>query len=147
MLGWLGSLRAPEGAAVPPPGYPFVLSAGERRSSNATTVFRDPRWRKAEGTLRIHPDDAGALGVGDGDKVVCQSENGEVEAKAQLDGDLRRGHRSLPHGFGLAFGVDGQPRRVYGPAINHLTSSDHCDPVARTPYHKTIPVRLRRSLG
>jgi anaerobic selenocysteine-containing dehydrogenase len=146
MLEWLGSL-ASEGPAVPDPRYPFVLSAGERRSSNATTVFRDPRWRKAEGTLRIHPEDARELGVSDGDQVVCQSEKGEVEAKAQLDEDLRRGHVSLPHGFGLAFAVEGQPRQVHGPAINNLTSSADCDPIARTPHHKTVPVRLHRRAG
>ncbi len=146
MLDWLDSLRASEGVEVPRDGYPFVLSAGERRSSNATTVFRDPRWRNAdrEGNLRIHPEDAAMLGVRDGDRVVCQSASGEVEAPALIDKDLRRGHVSLPHGFGLAFAVDGQPRQVYGPAINHLTASEHCDPIARTPYHKTIPVRLRR---
>ena len=28
--------------------YPFVLSAGERRSSTANTIFRDPTWRKKD---------------------------------------------------------------------------------------------------
>ena len=29
--------------------FPFVLSAGERRSSTANTIFRDPAWRKKDG--------------------------------------------------------------------------------------------------
>ena len=37
--------------------FPFVLSAGERRSSTANTIFRDPAWRKKDphGALRMHP--------------------------------------------------------------------------------------------
>ena len=39
---------------------PQVLIAGERRSFNANTIFRDPRRRKGDpqGALRIHPQDA-----------------------------------------------------------------------------------------
>jgi anaerobic selenocysteine-containing dehydrogenase len=39
-------------ATEPPPGsdpaYPLVLSAGERRSFTANTIFRDPAWRKRD---------------------------------------------------------------------------------------------------
>ena len=44
--------------------FPFVLSAGERRSSTANTIFRDPSWRKKDGgaALRIHPSDAAVRG-------------------------------------------------------------------------------------
>ena len=40
--------------------FPFVLSAGERRSFTANTIFRDPTWRKrdAGGALRVSPADA-----------------------------------------------------------------------------------------
>ena len=47
-----------------PPGddaeWPFLLSAGERRSFTANTIFRDPAWRKrdADGALRVAPADA-----------------------------------------------------------------------------------------
>jgi hypothetical protein len=30
-----------------------------------------------------------------------------------------------------------------GPELNRLTSSEHCDPIARTPYHKHVPVSVR----
>ena len=45
--------------------FPFVLTAGERRSFTANTIIRDPAWRKkdAGGALPINPDDAAALGV------------------------------------------------------------------------------------
>ena len=53
----IGALR--EEAAAGGPGcdraFPLILSAGERRSSNATTNYRDPRWRTIDpaGALRI----------------------------------------------------------------------------------------------
>ncbi len=52
------------------PAFPFVLSAGERRSFTANTIIRDPEWRKrdAEGALRVNPDDAAALGVSNGER-------------------------------------------------------------------------------
>ena len=30
------------------PDFPLVLSAGERRSGTANTIFRDPAWRKQD---------------------------------------------------------------------------------------------------
>lgn len=45
--------------------FPFVLSAGERRSFTANTIFRDPQWRRRdpEGALRISAEDAARLGL------------------------------------------------------------------------------------
>ena len=63
--------------------------------------------------------------------------------RARADAGLRRGYVVLPHGYGQAYpGADGQ-RHVCGPAINWLTDSAWRDPVAGTPYHKHVPVRLR----
>lgn len=30
-----------------------------------------------------------------------------------------------------------------GPQINRLTQGERCDPLARTPYHKHVPVAVR----
>jgi hypothetical protein len=46
---------------------------------------------------------------------------------------------TLPHGYGMRY-RGGEPQ---GPQINRLTASDHCDPLARTPYHKHVPVTVR----
>jgi hypothetical protein len=45
---------------------------------------------------------------------------------------------TLPHGYGIRY--DGGP--PVGPEINRLTSAGHCDPVARTPFHKFVPVDI-----
>jgi anaerobic selenocysteine-containing dehydrogenase len=67
LLGEL-ALLATEPAPAPDPAFPFVLSAGERRSFTANTVYRDPAWRKkdAAGALRMNASDAVELGLTDG---------------------------------------------------------------------------------
>lgn len=127
--------------------YPLILAAGERRSYNANQIFRTPDWRKkdTEGALRIHPEDAEKYGISDGGKVVCESSRGAVEALALLDEGMPTGSVSLPHGYGFNYADDvlSQETKQNGPRINTLTSSDHCDPLTKTPFHKHVPVRIR----
>jgi anaerobic selenocysteine-containing dehydrogenase len=128
-------------AREPEPAHPFVLLAGERRAYNANQIFRDPSWRKTDrdGAMRMHPADASALGLVDGARATCASDGGELEVTIQLDDTVRTGMVTLPHGYGMRY-RDGAPN---GPQINRLTSSEHCDPLARTPYHKHVPVTIR----
>jgi anaerobic selenocysteine-containing dehydrogenase len=125
--------------------FPFVLAAGERRSYNANQVVRHPEWRRndPDGALRIHPKDAAVVGVLDGQKAICESERGSVEVCITFDEAQRRGFLSLPHGYGMEYPdeLSGQLRQ-HGPRINLLTSALHCDPLAKTPYHKHVPVRI-----
>lgn len=125
--------------------YPFILFAGERRAYNANQIYRNPAWRKVDphGAMRIHPQDAAALGVADGDWLICESSSGALEALVEIDSSMRRGVVSLPHGYGMRY-QDGQ---ALGPALNRLTDKTHCDPLLRTPYHKYVPVRLRARGG
>lgn len=124
----------------PTPTHPFVLLAGERRSYNANQIFRDPAWRKTDrdGAMRMHPADASALGLVDGARATCTSDGGALEVTIQLDDTVRTGMVTLPHGYGMRY-RDGAPD---GPQLNRLTSSAHCDPLARTPYHKHVPVTI-----
>ncbi|WP_436897374.1 molybdopterin-dependent oxidoreductase [Acinetobacter gyllenbergii] len=122
--------------------YPFILLAGERRSYNANQIYRDPAWRKvdAEGRLRINPEDAQSFGVETGQMLYCISEHGKIQVTVELDEGMRKGVVSLPHGYGLRY-RGGEP---IGPQLNRLTSTQHCDPLSKTPYHKYVPVRLER---
>ena len=124
--------------------FPFVLASGERRSYNANQIYRDPDWRRQdrEGALRIHPEDAERLGLTAGQLAVCESRRGAVEVRIQPDDSMRPGCLSLPHGYGQVESA-AEGASTSGPRINLLTSSDHCDPIAKTPYHKYVPVRLR----
>lgn len=125
--------------------YPFVLAAGERRSYNANQIYRDPAWRKVDkqGALRMHPDDASALELSDGDHATCASARDEITVVIELDDGMRRGMVSLPHGYGQRR----NGARPIGPEINRLTDTTHCDPFSRTPFHKYVPVRIRKGAG
>ncbi|MBX9607782.1 MAG: molybdopterin-dependent oxidoreductase [Gammaproteobacteria bacterium] len=142
----LDALRDLDPAAVEPRAdFPFVLSAGQRRAQNVNQILRAPGFRKRDpdGALYIHPDDLADLRAGELGWVVVTSSRGELVARAQADDGLRRGYVVLPHGYGQAYpGADGE-RRVAGPRINHLTDAAWRDPIAGTPYHKHVPVRLR----
>jgi anaerobic selenocysteine-containing dehydrogenase len=124
--------------------FPFVLSAGERRSFTANTIFRSPEWRKKdpEGSLRIHPEDAARLGVTTGALVRLTTKRGSVEVPIEVSDMMQPGHVSLPNGLGLDHTVaDGVLERT-GVALNELTSVEDRDWLAGTPWHKHVPARV-----
>ncbi len=125
--------------------YPMVLMAGERRSFSANTIFRDPSWRKSdvEGTLHIHPEDAERYGLQDGARARCRSAHGELEVLVEYHDGCRRGTCTLPNGYGLMYSAEGEgAEREHGPFVNLLTGADSCDTLAKTPFHKYVPVAL-----
>jgi formate dehydrogenase len=124
--------------------FPLVLSAGERRSFTANTIFRDPAWRKrdAEGALRVSPQDADRLGLADGGRARVVTAAGAAEAAVAVTDTMLPGHVSLPNGMGLDEpGEDGTPARA-GVAANELTSLGWRDPLVLTPWHKHVPARV-----
>ncbi len=135
------SARSPDGP-VADRDFPLILSAGERRTSTANTIFRDPAWRTkdAQGALRVNPDDASKLGLRDGSAARVSTRRGSVEVTVEVSPTMQPGHVSLPNGLGLTGPErEGHPR---GAAPNELTSGDHRDPIAGTPWHKHVPARV-----
>lgn len=126
--------------------FPYVLSAGERRSFTANTIMRDPAWRKKdpEGALRLSPADADALGVVSGDRVRVTTPGGVAVAVADVNDTMMDGHVSLPNGLGLGYSPAGGDNEITGVAPNELTTTDWCDPIAKTPWHKHVPAQLER---
>ncbi len=131
------------------PEYPFVLSAGERRSFTANTILRDPTWRKRDpaGALRVSPADADRLGIGTGDAVRVTTRRGSAVATADVDEAMQAGHISLPNGLGLDYAMDGATPVTTGVAPNELTATEDRDWVAGTPWHKHVPARLEPVAG
>lgn len=127
--------------------FPWVLSVGERRSYNANQLMRTPAWRQndPDGALRIHPEDAVGVGLADGSMAICTSQAGAVTVRVAYDDAMRPGFLALPHGYGMTYPDPEQPDRMlqYGPYANLLTSAAHCDALAKTPFHKYVPVQLR----
>lgn len=125
--------------------YPFILAAGERRDYNANQIMRTPEFNRTDpdGALRIHPDDAAEVGVENGSQAWCESHTASIEVKVAFDPAQSRGFVSLPHGYGVEYpNLVTEEMELHGPRINLLTSSLHCDPIAKTPYHKYVPVRV-----
>ncbi len=123
--------------------FPFVLSAGERRSFTANTIIRDPAWRTKDpgGSLRLNPDDAAALGVQSGDTVRVTTKRGSTLALAEVTETMQAGHISLPNGLGLSGGPGVE---TAGVAPNELTATEDRDPFVGTPWHKHVRARLER---
>jgi anaerobic selenocysteine-containing dehydrogenase len=124
--------------------FPLVLSAGERRSFTANTIIRNPAWRKKDrtGALRMHPDDARAVGVTDGGRVRLSTRRGSAEVAVEISERMRPGHISLPNGLGLDFPDANGTRSATGVAPNELTRSEDRDWLAGTPWHKHTPARV-----
>jgi anaerobic selenocysteine-containing dehydrogenase len=134
------------GLGEPPPAdvlFPFVLSAGERRSFTANTIFRDPAWRKrdVDGALRVNPDDAQRLGLADGGRARLTTRRSSVEVVVEVSDVMQSGHVSLPNGLGVDY-PDDTGVVTAGVAPNELTASEDRDWLAGTPWHKHVPAQL-----
>lgn len=125
--------------------FPFNLIAGERRAYNANAIMRNPDWRKMdpEGVLKINPIDAEKIAIQNGDTVKLTSESGSIKILTKITDEVPAGVLSMPHGHGLSY--DGKvDYKKAGAMANWLTSVDHCDPLAKTPYHKNVRVRMEK---
>jgi anaerobic selenocysteine-containing dehydrogenase len=142
MLEWLARLDPATAGA--PKEFPFMLAAGQRRMFNANQIFRDPAWRRddPDGALLINSADLGELGAKDGDWLAVESPVGRLVARCKADDSMRRGQLALPHGYGQSYPAADGERLTNGPRINLLTESGNRDPIAGTPYHKHVAVRL-----
>ena len=135
-------------AAIPAtdPEFPFILSAGERRTDTTNTIIRNPGWdaKNLIGKLRIHPRDAEQLGCEDGSRIRVRTKRGSAEAVVELSERMQPGHVSLPNGQGMDYQTaDG--RLIHkGVAPNELTDCAARDFLAGTPWHKSVPARLER---
>jgi anaerobic selenocysteine-containing dehydrogenase len=142
LLSELAALRDEKGATDAE--FPFVLTAGERRTSTANTIFRNPAWRKkdADGALRISPADAARLGVASGGRVRVTTRRGSTLATVEVNDGMQAGHVSLPNGHGLSYPDERGRAVVHGVAPNELTASEDRDPIAGTPWHKHVRARV-----
>ncbi len=99
----------------------FNSGAFSRRSA---TLMR----MRGEDVLEIHPDDAAARDIADGDRVRVANARGEVEAPASVTPNI------TPGSVFLTFHYD-------APATNLLTG-DALDPDAKIPEYKHSAVRV-----
>jgi anaerobic selenocysteine-containing dehydrogenase len=127
-----------EAALRPDPSFPLILMAGRHTSMNANTLMRNPAWNagKRDCTLAMHPADAEALKLMDGQQVRVTTQAGSLEVELEVTETARKGHVAIPHGFGMVY--QGQ---VYGANVNRLTKNTNRDFLG-TPMHRYVPCRV-----
>jgi anaerobic selenocysteine-containing dehydrogenase len=106
---------------------------------NAPLLMRGGRTH----ALRMHPDDAAAAGIADGDEVRISSEAGSVEVAVELTDDMTRGTVALPHGWGHKGGWQ-LANKAGGVNVNLLAPSgpDALERLAGMAHLSGIPVRV-----
>ena len=124
--------------------FPFVLSAGQRRSSTANTIIRDPQWRPKDpaGALWMNPADASELGVENGGRVRITTKRASAESVVVLTDTMMPGHVALPNGTGLWYPDREGQEFQHGVAPNELTVTEDRDWFAGTPFHKHVLARI-----
>jgi formate dehydrogenase major subunit/formate dehydrogenase alpha subunit len=121
-------------AEEPDSQYPFVLVTGRVYHQYHTgTMTRHSGLHNREhgrALLEVHPDDAGSLGLGNGDRVRVVSRRGECSLHVLLT------DRTAPGHVFTSFHFRESP-------VNRVTV-DTSDPVARCPEFKVCAVRIEK---
>lgn len=123
----------------------MLVGRRELRSNNSWLHNIDVLVRgKERCTLHIHPADARAIGVDDGDQVTVRSRVGTVSAPAEITTAVRQGVVSLPYGWGHdAEGVQlSVASKRPGVNSNILTDPARIDPLSGNAVLNGIPVEL-----
>jgi anaerobic selenocysteine-containing dehydrogenase len=96
----------------------------QRRHLNAQYLFLG-----SPADVLLHPGDAAAAGVADGEPVVVRSARGEIVGTARVDASIRRGVVSVPHGHRDA-------------NVNLLTDAQQVDRLTGMVLYSGIPVSV-----
>jgi len=126
--------------------YPFRLNTGRTiyHFHTRTKTARAPQLQNAapDAWVEIHPSDAEALGVEEGDVVRVESPRGRLEAKARICW-IREGVVFAPFHYGY-FDEPGKDSPDDHPrAANELTITEW-DPVSKQPLFKAGAVKVTK---
>jgi formate dehydrogenase len=94
----------------------------------------------------IHPDDASALGISDGDQVKVFSAVGAIELTAEVNDRPRRGVIVVDHGWGSRIfdPRGGSAAESYGTNRNLLIDGGPVDPLSQTAALSSSYVGIER---
>ena len=131
--------------ATPPAEGLKLLSRRDIRSHNGWLHNVDRLVRSQRPTLHIHPDDAAAHDLADGDRAILSNRFGEIEVEVEVNADHLRGTVSYPHCFGHGSGGWQRANRAGGANINILLGHgpDVVEAVSGTTLMDGISVELR----
>jgi len=94
------------------PRYPLSLISPA--TGNTVSSMLGQTWKR-EASLEMHPDDARARGIADGDAVLAFNELGEVEVKARLSTSVRPGVVVIPKGLWRRHTLNGATSNALSP--------------------------------
>jgi anaerobic selenocysteine-containing dehydrogenase len=121
-----------EPAELPDAEFPFWLTTGRvlEQWHTRTRTATVPRLnqRHSGSFIEIHPDDAGRLGVGEGEALAVLSRRGACTAPVRLSAEIQRGCVFMPIHWD-----DGNPNAITSTAV---------DPLSLQPELKACAVRL-----
>ena len=100
--------------------------------------------RAARCVLLMHPEDAVARGVEDGDRVELRSAAGAVEVRVRVTDEVREGVVSLPHGWSRDWRALRGPTGENGVSANDVTSELALDGLSGTAAFNGLPVTVTR---
>jgi anaerobic selenocysteine-containing dehydrogenase len=123
-----------------------VLVGRRQVSSNNSWMHNSPRLMKGTNrcTALLHPSDAAARSLRDGERVRVSSRFGAIEVPLEVSDEMRPGVVSIPHGFG--HGRDGVGWRLAaekaGASVNDITDPTLVDRLTGTAAFNAVPVRV-----
>ena len=122
-------------AEMPDDEYPYFLTTGRMFAHYHTgTMTRASKHLDAEqktGYVEIHPEDAAALAVNDGDAVKLATRRGEIEVPAKISQKVKPGLLFVPFHFAEN-------------SANVLTNSAF-DPIAKIPEFKVCAAKIEKA--
>jgi ferredoxin-nitrate reductase len=135
------ALPDPENTSEPvTPDFPLILTTGRIRDQwhtmTKTGKVNKLKQHIDRPYLEIHPDDAGARNILEGDIVNVENARGRVRVSARLTGDIKKGVVFLPMHWGRTMVSD------LGRA-NNLTSGN-VDPQSKEPDFKFSAVEVHK---
>ena len=99
--------------------------------------------------MELHPEAAGARGIGNGDWVSIETPEGSVRARARLNNDLDPRVVIGEHGWWQACAeLDAPGYDPFGPEganLNLIIGSTALDPVSGTASHRAYLCEIRRA--
>jgi ferredoxin-nitrate reductase len=123
---------------APDTEFPFILTTGRVRDQwhtmTKTGKVSKLNQHTPQAFIELHPDDAAALHVREGDLVAVQSRRGEVRVAARLSSAIRQGVVFLPMHWGKVLGSDLN-------RANNVTSGA-LDPISKEPDFKFCAVQV-----
>ncbi|HEU5158494.1 MAG TPA: molybdopterin-dependent oxidoreductase [Streptosporangiaceae bacterium] len=133
-------------APEPPNGFPLRLIGLRESRSHNSWMHNAPRLMRGDRDhrARVHPADAAAYGLAEGDLCRITSEHGAIDLPVRVTDEMTPGTVAVPHGWGHGDGGWRLANAAGGANVNLLASPRPGDlePLAGMAHLNGIPVRI-----